>query len=458
MANKTVLDFPGITNDIQPTDKLYLLRGVGTDRDKNVTGDRIRPAALAQSVTGAVDLSTYQGDLLITSNPVADITITFSNYLNQTRRLIVINISAYNVQLAGTVILNIPPGQKVELVSTGSAFYREGESVQLRNYLINPDFDVWQRNITFAVPANTFQYTADRWNYSAELLTGTTVTRQTHVVGQTDVPDNPEFFLRATKSVGGAGDFLTQRMRGVKTLAGQKVYVSFYARYQTNPAAIGNVYLTQDFGSGGSGGVQTLVGTAGATTTSWQRFEFTVDLPSISGKTVGPNNFLSLEIGLDYVPGAPVQQDLDVSHVQVNDSPFEFRIPWQMRSIESERRSCREYYEKSYDDGVFPSAASAVGSTRLYQSNGGGNASADQDLNTNFQVQKRTTPTIRVFDILGNGGAGAAARVTMANGSNIVGTISNVGNNGFLVSATEIAPPTIMRLLQYQWDADSELY
>ena len=58
-------------------------------------------------------------------------------------------------------------------------------------------------------------------------------------------------------------------------------------------------YLQQQFGTGGSpSAATTTAGTLTTITTSWQRYSFTVTLPSISGKVMGtnPDDYLTLTI------------------------------------------------------------------------------------------------------------------------------------------------------------------
>ncbi len=124
MADKTVLDFPAITDDIDVDDILYLIRGTGTDRDKKVPGDRIRPTFLVQNTGTTIDLGTYLGDLVIRSNPGSNISLTFTNLLPNGRRLVIINnsLSTYTISLAGSVAYtNIVHPQEIIVLFSDSA-------------------------------------------------------------------------------------------------------------------------------------------------------------------------------------------------------------------------------------------------------------------------------------------------------------------------------------------------
>ena len=172
-----------------------------------------------------------------------------------------------------------------------------------KNVIINGDFDVWQRG-TGAF--TTSVYTADRWKAS---FTGGTqsVTQQAFTLGQTDVPNEPKYYFRniVTTSVGASNfHYLSQRVEDVRTFAGQTVTLSLYAKADASKDVA--IEFVQNFGTGGSPsssvffiGVTTL-----SLTTSWQKFEVTVSIPSISGKTLGSNNDDHLELRIYFDAGS----------------------------------------------------------------------------------------------------------------------------------------------------------
>ena len=155
-----------------------------------------------------------------------------------------------------------------------------------RNKIINGNFDIWQRGTSFTASG----YTCDRWRLDTFGGAGTTLTRQAFTLGQTDVPDNPDYYLRAvttTDSSADAGTILSQRIEDVKTFSGQTITVSFYAKADAVKNI--NIELRQDFGSGGSPSSQIAATTPQkfALSTTWTKYTKTFSIASISGKTLG---------------------------------------------------------------------------------------------------------------------------------------------------------------------------
>jgi hypothetical protein len=83
-------------------------------------------------------------------------------------------------------------------------------------------------------------------------------------------------------------------VEGVRTLAGQAVTLSFWAKADTNTRNFG-VFFDQNFGSGGSTAVTTTLPVA-SLTTGWVRYTASLTLPNISGKTIGTNDYLNIRL------------------------------------------------------------------------------------------------------------------------------------------------------------------
>ena len=163
-----------------------------------------------------------------------------------------------------------------------------------RNKIINGNFDIWQRGTSFTAAG----YTSDRWTTVLGGSTATTISRQAFTLGQTDVPDNPDYYLRAAVTTGNANNsrsIFLQKIEDVKTFAGQTITISFYAKAD----AVKNIAIEplQYYGSGGSPSTYTTATPQKfALSTTWTKYTKTFTMPSIAGKTLGTDNNSSVNI------------------------------------------------------------------------------------------------------------------------------------------------------------------
>jgi hypothetical protein len=246
--------------------------------------------------------------------------------------------------------------------ATASATYTPLSSpvTSFKNKIINSEFDIWQRGTSFNTNG---VYTADRWQLS---FTGTsaavTTSRVSFTPGNEISNYESEFFIRNAVT-GGTGtsalSVLTQKIEDVRTLAGQTITVSFWAKTASGTPSIG-LDLYQEFGSGGSA----TVGGQGASkfqlSTSWQRFTKTLTLASISGKTIGAGSLLATRFwfssGSDYNSlndSLGIQSNtFDIWGVQVEKGSI--ATEFEQRFIGDELRLCQRYYEKSYNLNTNP--------------------------------------------------------------------------------------------------------
>jgi hypothetical protein len=223
-----------------------------------------------------------------------------------------------------------------------------------KNKIINGDFGIWQRGTSFTNTANA-GYTADRWQTNVG-TGGTIVTsQQSFTPGTAPVAGyEAPFFLRLNRSTTGSGtSYFVQRIEDVRTFAGQTVTLSFWAKASSAYTFdSGDIYSYRNYGTGGS--TAEGVGTFGAATlsTSWQRFSLTLNIPSVSGKTIGASSYL--EIAFSF-PTSKSTFTIDIWGVQVEAgsiaTPF---VPTGGGSQQAELSLCQRYYEKSYDLNINP--------------------------------------------------------------------------------------------------------
>jgi len=203
-----------------------------------------------------------------------------------------------------------------------------------RNLIINGSFAVSQRGSSFSAPNG--QYTLDRMR-CAQANSADTISQQTFTVGQTDVPGSPKNFLRFAFGAANANRVLETRIEDVYIGAGQSITLSFYAK--ASAAHTSTIEMTQSFGSGGSSAVA--FGTQSYNiTTSWQRFEFTLSCPSISGKTVNAGSYLSAAFLRSLSAGPNINVDIALLQLEVGEQA----TPFEHRSYADELVRCQRYY------------------------------------------------------------------------------------------------------------------
>ena len=166
-----------------------------------------------------------------------------------------------------------------------------------KNKIINGDFSVWQRGTTFTIGASG--YDSDRWQYAVASAVPTgTITQQTFTPGTAPVSGYEGTYYKQYLVTANNGCTLLQafmKMEDVRLFANQTVTLSFWAK--ADGVSSGTATLGQNFGTGGSAEIDTAVGTFNLTT-AWQRFSFTVTLPSIAGKTIGTSSSLILFLNI----------------------------------------------------------------------------------------------------------------------------------------------------------------
>jgi hypothetical protein len=132
---------------------------------------------------------------------------------------------------------------------------------------------------------------------------------------------------------------MRQRIEDVRTLAGQTVAISFWAK--ASSATTLSAALGQNFGSGGSTAVFQGFGSQ-AIGTSWTRFVGTVTVPSISGKTVGTNSYLECFISN---PNNETNT-IDLWGVQLEAGSVATPFRRNANSIQGELAACQRYYRR----------------------------------------------------------------------------------------------------------------
>lgn len=224
-----------------------------------------------------------------------------------------------------------------------------------KNKIINGDFYVNQRN--FTSNTGTGSYGFDRW---FQLNSGgtVTVTPQTFTTGAAPVSgyEGKNYLRIVTASQSASGNYaaIVQNIESVRTLAGQNATVSFWAKASTGTPNVG-ISFEQSFGSGGSPSSTVVTTVAKQTiTSSWVRYSFSVNIPSISGKTIGTNNDNSLGLLIFTSCGSGVtgystdvglqNVTIDFWGVQVEAGSTATAFQTATGTIQGELAACQRYY------------------------------------------------------------------------------------------------------------------
>ena len=228
-----------------------------------------------------------------------------------------------------------------------------------KNKIINGDFGIWQRGTSFSNPAAN-AYNADRFVLYFDGTGATrTISQQTFTPGTAPVPGyEGQYFFRYAQTVAGTSNtvnLLYQKIENVQTFAGQSVVLSFWAK--ADSARSITCTANQNFGSGGSADVDTnFTGTA-SVTTSWQRFSFTVAVPSISGKTIGTSSFLGIRL---FLP-AGTTPTIDIWGVQVEAGSVATPFTTATGTLSGELAACQRYYYRITPSGQYGFYGNGVG-------------------------------------------------------------------------------------------------
>jgi len=288
-----------------------------------------------------------------------------------------------------------------------------------KNKLINGSMNVWQRNTSFNLAANSGQYTADRWAFNTGANISVVVGRASLSAGEAD---QFSYAMTVAVSAVGGGVNMRQSIEGVSTFAGKTATLSFWARSNFAGMQV-TIRGQQVFGSGGSANAGLGGGGTVTLTTAWARYDVQMIVPSVAGKAAGPNNavqliFDYLGVGTYYITGVQMEEGAartDFDHQFVSDEVLR----------------CQRYYEKSYDDAVFPGQVSAFG--RCGEFVGVATRTTANAQLVKFMVRKRTTPSITIYA----SESGVAANVSQDNGSSVpINGTSSPGHTGFQITWT----------------------
>ena len=194
-----------------------------------------------------------------------------------------------------------------------------------KNKIINGDCFYNQRGFSSqTLTAESGIFVVDRFSGVHVLSGSSTFSVQQFALGTAPVAGyEAKQFMRVVttgQDNGFSGTIFGQAVEDVRTLAGQTVTVSFWAKAASGTPSV-SFEFRQVFGTGGSpsdtvegaGGVQKF-----AISTSWTRYSKTITLPSIAGKTLGTNLNSRLECNIWVSAGASFANRTNSLGIQSN--------------------------------------------------------------------------------------------------------------------------------------------
>lgn len=239
---------------------------------------------------------------------------------------------------------------------------------------IDGNFDSWQVGTSFTLPAATDTYTADMWVCNAGTGGAATVSQVAATLGSEIASiTRPRKYLFSYQQTTNASTSPTigQKLEGVGQYSGQSITISGTFLAAVAGTDIVGVQATQNFGTGGSpsANVVTSKAVTWALTTAQQVFSVRLDIPSISGKTLGTggNDYLRIDFllatGATYtVYASQLQIDVCASTASADTTgaggvpqPFRYRG----RSTELRRVWHHVYMKRSWF--TFGNATSTTG-------------------------------------------------------------------------------------------------
>jgi hypothetical protein len=259
---------------------------------------------------------------------------------------------------------NVRMESSSEIISSGSSGFNGVDGY--KNKIINGNFDIWQRGTSSTTQATANNWLADRWSSSSLLpatVTGYTQSRQAFTLGQTEVPGNPSYFWRnAVTSYGTvvAGTFwlMQTKLEDITKYSNKTMTLSFWAKADSSRNVA--VEFVQNFGSTGSTSVTGIGITKLTLSTTWQKYTVTVDLPSITSKTISSaTNALNIDCltiniwslaGTTYesrtsLLGATSSSAMTIDLAQIQFEEGNIATEFEQRPLEVELELCQRYYQ-----------------------------------------------------------------------------------------------------------------
>jgi len=247
-----------------------------------------------------------------------------------------------------------------------------------RNWFVDGAFDFWTASSS-ALPSSGSYGAATMWQCWPGTGGAGSIIRanaqSNNILGESNML-NYAVFAQTTASTGtvaaGTVPYFLQRVEGVNRFAGKSVTLSFKIWINSGSITIPQVISRQFFGTGGSPSAQNNADKAvnWVITTTPKRFSVRLDVPSISGKTLGTNGDDNVFFGFYLPPGvtfqigiaeAQVEQCSPNSSGDINGNGGAPTV-FEYRGMAAELDRMLRYYENAY---IFPTYINLVPTASL---------------------------------------------------------------------------------------------
>jgi hypothetical protein len=287
--------------------------------------------------------------------------------------------------------------------STSTGLRWQGDYNTGKNKILNGDFSIWQRGTSFTSPADN-AFVADRWRQNGDGTKGTRIwSRQSFTPGEISGYES-QYYMRFQQSVAGSGasyqNMLIQPIEDVRTLAGKTVTLSYWAKADTAGRTIAPIFF-RFYGTGSPTATDAVYGSISTLSTSWQRYTTTVNIPSISGKTISSADHV---FQLIFTPTFNIAQTIDIWGIQLEEGSVATAFTTNTANPQAELAACQRYYEQSEIYGLIGHAYS----------------STQFAFNYKFNVPKRAVPSVSML---------SAGSYNLYSGNSTPRTMSSVGSN-----------------------------
>ena len=242
-------------------------------------------------------------------------------------------------------------GETLVADSAATTGLRYSATPSASNPIINGAFNIWQRGTS--IVGTTTVFGPDRWNmYRGS--TGSTVTRQT-VSDTTNLP-SIQYCARVQRDSGNTGTGVIVLAQSIETansipFAGKTVAFSFYARCGANYSMASSQIVAQlstgtgtdqNYATTGFTGEVTQINQSPTLTTTWQRFSYSVAIPSTATE-------ISVQYRFTPVGTAGAADYFEVTGVQLDVGSVALPFRTNGGTIQGELAACQRYYWRAGD-------------------------------------------------------------------------------------------------------------